>query len=295
MTDAPESAPESAPPSTMPATPRPPAVTPAVLALTYDTSNVGDDIQTLAMLQHAPLGAEIVWHDRDHLAEYDGPPARLVANGWWAHGERAWPPPPIVDVLCTSMHVQQKSRPMFERGGLPFSGVGARDTDTLAWLDGLGVDAHFSACMTLTFPRSTAARSKFIVAVDLRGRDLPAVRNAAGDAYGLIRATHTISRTTSREDRLSIAEERLALYRSAALVVTTRLHAALPCVAMGTPVLLVGQSSRFSGLDAAVTIAPRVTPEALAAAIQYDPAPYVRPLADNLAAAAKEYLAPCSI
>lgn len=270
-------------------------MTPAVLALTYNTSNVGDDIQTLAMLQHVPEGAEIVWCERDKLADYDGPPARLVANGWWAHGDRAWPPPRSVDVLCTSMHVQLKSRPLFEREGLPYYDVGARDTNTLQWLDEMGIDAHFSGCMTLTFPRDRRPRSNHVVATDLRGRDLPALRNAAGASYGLTRVSHQIPRTTPREERLRIARERLELYANAALVVTSRLHAALPCVALGTPVLLIGQSIRFSGLDAAVTIAPRVTPEAIATAVRYDPTPYVQPLADNLSAAAREFLAPCSM
>jgi len=41
------------------------------------------------------------------------------------------------------------------------------------------------------------------------------------------------------DQRRDIVTERLRFYQGASLVVTTRLHAALPCLALGVPVLLI--------------------------------------------------------
>lgn len=52
------------------------------------------------------------------------------------------------------------------------------------------------------------------------------------------------------EERVQMAEQLLAQYANARLVITSRLHAALPCLAFGTPVLFVVENvndPRFSG------------------------------------------------
>jgi hypothetical protein len=55
-----------------------------------------------------------------------------------------------------------------------------------------------------------------------------------------------------KHERLARARALLDTYRQARIVVTNRLHAALPCVAMGTPVVLIEpryEPARLSGLD----------------------------------------------
>jgi polysaccharide pyruvyl transferase WcaK-like protein len=54
-----------------------------------------------------------------------------------------------------------------------------------------------------------------------------------------------------REQRFQRAEALLERYARARLVITSRLHGALPCLALGTPVIFVHRdldSPRFSGL-----------------------------------------------
>lgn len=56
---------------------------------------------------------------------------------------------------------------------------------------------------------------------------------------------------TTHEEKFKIAEDLLAKYASAKLVVTSRIHVALPCLAFGTPVVFIHperDTSRFSGL-----------------------------------------------
>ena len=55
----------------------------------------------------------------------------------------------------------------------------------------------------------------------------------------------------SFESRMQHAEERLKRYQAAKLVITTRLHCCMPCLALGTPVLLLyegRESERYEGL-----------------------------------------------
>jgi hypothetical protein len=52
--------------------------------------------------------------------------------------------------------------------------------------------------------------------------------------------------------RFERAQELLNVYARATCVITSRLHAALPCVAFGTPVMVIdiaGDQYRFSGLN----------------------------------------------
>ncbi|WP_417557241.1 polysaccharide pyruvyl transferase family protein [Mesoflavibacter zeaxanthinifaciens] len=56
---------------------------------------------------------------------------------------------------------------------------------------------------------------------------------------------------TTHEEKFKKAEQLLSLYASAKLVVTSRIHVALPCLAFGTPVIFVRpdrDTSRFEGI-----------------------------------------------
>ena len=67
----------------------------------------------------------------------------------------------------------------------------------------------------------------------------------------LRRTAHRDITTEGPDARFAKAETLLELYASAGCVVTTRLHCALPCLAMQTPVLLLGGAhgpDRFTGL-----------------------------------------------
>ena len=50
---------------------------------------------------------------------------------------------------------------------------------------------------------------------------------------------HIISSKQTSQEKFAIGEEILKKYASAKLVITSRIHAALPCLALGTPVLFV--------------------------------------------------------
>lgn len=78
-----------------------------------------------------------------------------------------------------------------------------------------------------------------------------------------IRVSHSISPNISEKAKFAQAQKLLDLYRdSAGLIVTTRLHCALPAVAMGIPVVFLGNPDdyRISVLtDVGVKIHPYPT------------------------------------
>ena len=79
----------------------------------------------------------------------------------------------------------------------------------------------------------------------------------------LIELSHVVDnvKTTDEFYKFALADKYLTLYAQARLVVTTRIHVALPCLAFGTPVILYGHvwgQTRLSGLlDLFHTIGPK--------------------------------------
>jgi hypothetical protein len=233
--------------------------------LSYRTHNLGDEMQSIAARRFLPRVDR--WVDREALDEL-GPAAgerlALVMNGWFCHRPDKWPPAPAVEPLLVSFHVTDNPEPgtgarareefarsppvlrWLERHGP----VGARDHSTLAWLRSHGIASWFSGCLTLTLdPPPDRRRDDFIVLNDVP-EEVDA-RIAAATRRPLLRTTHADNRTADVAARFARAQALIDLYARASCVVTTRLHWALPCLAAGTPVLLIDahwDQSRFTGL-----------------------------------------------
>ncbi len=104
-------------------------------------------------------------------------------------------------------------------------------------MESLGVESYWSGCMTLTLqPEKYIKKQDFVLAIDLpeeacqkleKESKLPVIRLSV----------YTNHKYMSDTRRMKLAKYYLYLYQSARLVVTTRLHATLPCLALGTSVL----------------------------------------------------------
>ena len=156
--------------------------------------------------------------------------------------------------------------------------IGCRDLYTLEIVQSKGIKAYFSGCITSLLEPYTGKRTEEILLTDLEpnlvkpvkqiitnaievhhGEGLPVeemsgrLRNISPILFqavkasrihrvlGLIQQNYVRSRTTNviTEYRMARAEALLFQYARAKLVITSRLHAALPCVAFGTPVIFV--------------------------------------------------------
>lgn len=233
--------------------------------LCYDTTNLGDEIQSLAARQFLPRTDILV--DRDWPGRVpEGGPYQIVFNGWHNHRPENWPPSPSLDPLLVSVHVTREvnsanklklvpSEVLLEGANLEYwkahGPVGTRDLATKALFEEHGVEAYFSGCMTLTLGDGRAReRGDYVCAVDLAK---PLLKHLCGRVPGRVVTTaHEDYAQASFEERCAKAETLLSLYARAKCVVTSRLHCALPCLALGTPVLFVISAPdryRFSGLS----------------------------------------------
>jgi hypothetical protein len=218
-------------------------------------ANLGDTIQALAARRFLPRVDALVPRERlsAPVAGQDAP-VRMILNGWFMHDTAFWPPNPAIEPLLISMHFVQGGRPRLRRWvrsrlermlsgpGADFlrrwGPVGARDAFSLEQLERRGIPAYYSGCLTLTLPRRDGiARSDAIIASDLPPDALSYLRATATGPVEEV--THLGGEHLDAAGRDRAANALLDRYAGAAAVVTTRIHAALPCLALGTPVLLV--------------------------------------------------------
>jgi hypothetical protein len=116
-----------------------------------------------------------------------------------------------------------------------------------------GVNAYFSGCLTLTFRRWISQRNDHICLVDPHCDEERLLASIPVPLQSkVVRMSHTFdARGMDVDSRLMHARKLLECYQTAAVVVTSRLHCALPCLAFGTPVLFtppVTDPKRLPGL-----------------------------------------------
>ena len=120
--------------------------------------------------------------------------------------------------------------------------IGCRDIETRKRLTKNNIENYFSGCMTLTIkPFENIEKQDYICLVDLDEKSAKIVKENTNREIREI--THDvnpeeISKKTF-EERMKDVEELLKTYQASHLVLTNRLHVALPCIALGTPVILV--------------------------------------------------------
>jgi hypothetical protein len=282
-------------------------------ALKYTTPNIGDDFQTLAALQNLPSAARLF--DRDRLDKVWSLRAyRTICNGWFMYRPDRWPPSRSIDPLITSVHLSQRIT-QWNRKQIPprdcllsgsnreylmeqarRNGVGARDLNTLRALQEAGVPAYFSGCLTLTIrPPEGITRTEVVYEVDLPDEVSSAL--ASRLRVPTTKLSHKIPIDMAEADRRKLLDQLHRTYATAALVITRRLHVALPCLAMGTPVLMIHKKPddpRFDGLIQHVHFASES--DFLAGRYSYDlsdPPPNRdtwRPLAQELANRCRKFV-----
>ena len=240
--------------------------------LAWPEYNAGDYIQSLAAAQFLPRVDKYV--NREKLNEYNGNTLKLIMNGWFMHKPGNWPPSADIDPLMISFHLNSQAKnEMLNAKGVDWfkqhAPIGCRDIYTLEALTGAGVECYQSGCLTTTFENHYGDRTDDIYFADVLFR-VPGWATSArtpreflkavisGDAFRmntrnrlladifsveLLEKAKMIShyhpaRHTEKE-RFTVAESLLKKYATAKLVVTSRLHCALPCLAFGTPVIFV--------------------------------------------------------
>ena len=119
----------------------------------------------------------------------------------------------------------------------PHQPIGCRDESTEWKLSNSGLDAFFNYCPTLTFDRRKKTPRKFrVFLVDIDPVfKLPKEFDKHEKVY-----LSQFCLNYKYKTKMAMAQDTLDMYREqAGLVITGRLHCALPCVAMGIPVIFL--------------------------------------------------------
>lgn len=225
------------------------------LMLYQATDNLGDDIQSYAGYRFLPRVDYIL--DREHLNDPPIPAdeaAAVIMNGWYMDNKFNWPPSDQIEPLPVAMHFSEKDPLAVGNGFLTGLGgdwlrtwgpVGVRDTSTQKALTDWRIDTWFSGCMTLTLPRfADQPKGRYICAVDVSSAMQEKLRRQAEEKGLELRClTHDVDKDEYAgldwDTRRLRVEQRLREYQGAVCVITSRLHCALPCLALETPVLLL--------------------------------------------------------
>lgn len=222
------------------------------LVVYLKTDNIGDDVQSYAAKRFLPTVDYVI--DREALDTFDshGEVVKAIMNGWYMYSKFNWPPASAIDPLWVAMHISENDyfgigeRFLEGIGGdylRHYAPIGARDVSTLEMLERNHIPAYLSGCLTLTIPQfDNVEKTNEVLLVDLDEKSEAVVRKMY-PAENFQSVTHNVNAeeysALSAEDRLRRVEKLLRRYQGAKCVITSRLHCALPCLALRTPVLLV--------------------------------------------------------
>lgn len=236
---------------------------------TRATVNIGDDIQSLAAIDllHKNDVTRYTCVEREELNNYKGEPLALIMNGWFLHNLQNFPPSDKIKPLFISFHCEyeeivREHRKYFQK----HEPIGCRSLSTVSMFHKYGIEAHLDGCITLCFDEFPE-KEDYICVSDVDSAFEGAFRNGPDIDYwvdwskdfdrykNIIYLTHHKGDLVKQQNqqRLARAETLLDLYKGARLVVTSRLHALLPCRAFNTNAKFVhpyyNSDKRFSGLE----------------------------------------------
>lgn len=230
------------------------------------TKNIGDDIQSYAAACFLPSIDYLV--DRDTIDTFktvNNEKVSVIMSGWWGWKKWNWPPSECIIPKLVGMHimdydVRSWGSPIYDEhlNGLGgdylkcYGPVGCRDDHTLNLLKKHNIDSYFSGCITLTLPKMKKKKNKekYICLVDVNDDVINKVNEIVKEKNVKVKImTHRLPEGREKmswKDRSKSVEELLTIYQNSECVITTRLHAMLPCFAMEVPVLCINDSSNRS-------------------------------------------------
>ncbi len=230
--------------------------------------NIGDVIQTIAARQYLPYVSDYI--DRDGLIYYDGLETNMIFNGWFYIYDANKFIPDSFNCYVTSIYLKNPHTipNSFITSLKRYEPIGCRDISTKNYLQSKGVASYFSGCLTLTLGKTYSLKettregiifvdceNKPSVSPDIYNKLLRSVKSILKKYEGVHTIEylrHMYDHRICLSDQYSIADRLLKKYAKAELVITTRIHCALPYLALETPCILLTpkfDTSRFSGIS----------------------------------------------
>lgn len=245
--------------------------------LCYNTSyNLGDEIQSIAAKQFLPTIDALVDRDTNIIYylndEAKNSNIKVIYNGWFDGQYCQFPPNDLIKPLFISFHINETDhskdstydilndkkitfKPIISNEDYlkVHSPIGCRDLHTFNLLNEKKINCYFSACLTLTLKNKYMERNEDILVVDSHilcpklFEDIIPKEIRSKAKY----ITQAITKILPHNEKMILAECLLEKISKAKLVITSRLHTALPCLALKTPLIFIHdniEDIRFSGL-----------------------------------------------
>lgn len=229
--------------------------------------NLGDYFQTIATEEALSSihGEEckFVHVQRNQLIDHPG--GTCVMQGWYEHEDLGFLPGSDTRAVWIGTHftenVCKSLMSLFQNSAYRLYDVGCRDKATLEFCRQWGISSYFSRCLTLTLPRRTkedAKNADTVYLVDCSDKLISLLPDGIKSEAKIINQRLFIrepwqSWMICREEAEKLLEE---YKQHARLIITSALHCAQPCIAMGIPVVFINpgynERNRFSSMDGLV-------------------------------------------
>ncbi len=219
-------------------------------------NSLGDQIQILSIdYLYKCMGipkSEIVYINKNDLWKYDGEPVILPVTmplvEWRENGLAGMFSKQITPVYLGLTLAKDMLTPIEIKYLKKFAPVGCRDERTYNTMQKYGINSYVGGCITILLPQRRSKGSKVFI-VEPPNELLPFIPNDIKE--NAVFCMHNLY--GSCDDPLLLAKQQLEAYAAdAKLVITSLLHSAMPCMAMGIPVILARNlvSYRFAWVEA---------------------------------------------
>ncbi|AYV77974.1 MAG: glycosyltransferase [Edafosvirus sp.] len=249
--------------------------------LSYKSSyNLGDEIQSIAAKQFIPNIDYLVDRDTNNITSTlahnnDRPPTtqiNVIYNGWFDGQYTKFPPPDVINPLMISFHINEtdhtsddcykhKEKDIIEFKPIAsnieylkrYEPIGCRDTHTCELLNKYGILSYFSGCLTLTLKNNFNTRNDEILIIDSHIMCRELLHNIIPKhiRQKAIYLEQSLEKLVGHNEKMELAQNLLDRIAQAKLVITSRLHTALPALAFKTPVIFLHDNLkdvRFKGI-----------------------------------------------
>jgi hypothetical protein len=177
----------------------------------------------------------------------------VVMNGWFGFPNFSFPPSQSINPVYIGFHNNQ-SDVILDESGIAhlkrFQPIGCRDTHTMLELQSVGIASYVSYCPTLLIKSRANKDPKKICIVDGHTRigHIPDVTSLLNDILEHLDNTSDIEYLSqnfhkkwirTKKSAFSEAGSQLDKILNSKLVITNRLHVALPCLANSVPCVLI--------------------------------------------------------
>lgn len=242
--------------------------------------NIGDYIQTKAVIDMIhPINHKVL--DREGLNKFKGSKLKTIINGWFMENPKNWPPNNNISPLFISFHINPSAeKDLLNPESLnylkQYEPIGCRDTYTQNLLHKNGIKSYYSSCITTTFTRDKYLTNKTqpegVIVIGAFDRLNPSIDSSS--IYRLLLSlikypihklkyllkkhsfeNHlrnqnivvkryqqiTKRKISSHNQGLKLANEMLKEIAKSEIIITSRIHAALPALAMGLKVIFINE------------------------------------------------------